>query len=181
MNNLLKLTLFAVLIVFTLSNNTYCQVFHINEKNNLEISLEDYLDARINGAVRLRDIRYPDDNFDVLKPLGEPRAKDQKIHEDVGETITFKYIGFELHYSALSQPEFVLQGIHFYEGAELLLNNGNRIRAETPFKSHIKGLANVGINFADQDKIKVDVPEDDGAWIKIIKEEGIIKKMIFYF
>ena len=179
--NIFKLTIFPLLIVFTLCSNSYCQIFHINEKDNPEISLENYMDARINGAVRLKDIRYPDEFFDCLKPLGEPKEKDHKTYYGVGETITFKYIGFEIHYGAVSQPEFVLSLITFEKGSELVIDDGNTLKAEMPFKSYIKDIANINMNFANQKRVKVDVPGDDGVDILIDLEDGIIKRMKCYF
>ena len=183
MKNLFTRTLFTLLILFTLSNNTYSQIFHINEKGNPEISLEKYMSARINGIVQLKDIRYPDDNFDCLKPLGEPREKDLIIHEGVGETITFKYLGFEIRYGALSQPEFVLKGIEFYGSGSvgLKIDNENTLRLGNPIESYIKNAEFAGLNFTDQEKIKVDVPGDDGVRILIDLEDGIIKKMVLRF
>ncbi len=182
MKNNFKLTLFTLLIVFTLCSNTYCQIFHINEKDNPEISLENFMNARING-VRLKNIRYPDVNFDVLKPLGKPRAKDHIIHEGVGERITFKYIGFDIHYGALSQPEFVLKQIEFHGSGSvgLKIDNENTLRTGNPIESYIKNVANAGVNFADREKITVDVPGDDGVRIRIDLEDGIIKKMVLRF
>ena len=171
----------TVFLVWIVSIPSFGQVFHINEKNNPEISLEKHMNARINGAVRLRDIRYPDDNFDVLKPLGQPLKKISKIYEEVGETITFIYPGFEISYGALSQPEFVLTGISFHVGARVVLDDGNMLRVGNPIESYMKNVANAGINFADQEKIKVDVPGDDGVWIVIYLEDGIIKKMDYRF
>jgi len=173
MENIFKLTLFTLLIVFTLCSNTYCQIFHINEKDNPEISLENFMNARLNG-VRLKDIRYPDEFFDCLKPLGEPKEKDHKTYYGVGETITFKYIGFEIRYGAMSQPEFVLTGIEFYGSVGLKIDNENTLRPGNPIESYIKNAEFAGLNFNNREKITVDVPEDDGVRILIDLEDGPI-------
>ena len=182
MKNIFKLTLFTLLMVFTLCSNTYCQIFHINEKDNPEILLENFMNARLNGAVRLKDIRYPDVNFDVLKPLGYQR-KDHKVIviEGVGERMILTFAGLKIYYEALNQPEFVLSMIIIEKGGKLVLDDGNILKAEMLFKSHIKDVANINMNFANQKRIRVDVPGDDGVSILMDLEDGIIKRIRCYF
>ena len=91
------------------------------------------------------------------------------------------FAGLKIYYEALNQPEFVLSMIIIEKGGKLVLDDGNILKAEMLFKSHIKDVANINMNFANQKRIRVDVPGDDGVSILMDLEDGIIKRIRCYF
>lgn len=177
MNRGIPLTIYITAIIVMTSLDSPGQLLRITDDDRLQVSHNDLIFARLNDQVIIRDILIPDDNFDCLQPLGEPIEVDHQVVEQVGEMADYYYKDLKLSFTALSQLEFLLSGINFFIGSEIVFDSLNRIKVGTTLKS--------GLQFDESEKIYnldefIIYTNDYGPWISIKQESGIITEMIFY-
>lgn len=179
MKRLIILIPFILTIIVVTSHYSPGQILIVKEGNRLEVSYNDLIFAKVNGMVQIRDIIVPDDNFDCLKLLGEPIEVDHQVIEHVGEIVNYNYRGLKLYYAALSQPEFLLNGIKFHEESEIIFDSLNRIKVGSTIESGLQ-LDEMDKNGLFGQNNVVIYTSGYGPWIRITQESGIIKEIMFY-
>ncbi|MEM7297612.1 MAG: hypothetical protein AAF391_05035 [Bacteroidota bacterium] len=176
-------SLCTILLSLSISFASFSQEFVVKENDKLWSRMKLIQSGLLNGKVIVKDIYYPDKNFECLKSLGEPE-KVEESHSGVGDDYTFYYEDMFIFFSNIEEDELTLSLIEFTGSASFLRLSklGIDFTANQPLTDYISSSALQGVKIHDGNILSIKFKDWDAAYIRIVKDDaGVIQNIRIYF
>lgn len=166
-------TLILLISVIAASSQSFVR----NSYGTLETSVKPILNATINGKVKIKDIYYPDDNFQCLSPLGNVELEER--HSVVGDEYEFSFDGLLLSFDNINtESKMTLLYIEIVEGDSFIsINNANPLKANSRFIDFLDPSEKGRIDMTGSKEIDVRFPDDEGNHMLFETIDGKICKI----